>query len=786
MPPTTAPAQTSPNNGGAAPLPTFNPNAAFNNNVGPAPAPSPTMDASAISKGSSTTFQFPTNAPDAGTSASNASHVNASIPTPASIISQETVQTPAEQQNQSLLQKLAAAIGSKTSLASLQTRQESDSGVPLLTKSVNDLNAQLEGLNNQSTALANDAGQYGAIQNQERLKESGGNIEAAMSGRPMTKDALLQNNIKQASIASQALTVKSALYAAQGNLTLAKDAADKAGQVQFDAEQQQIDYVNALIDANKPQMNKEEKAQADLVSTQLVDRQTAINNAKEDKKTAIVLASTAMKNNPSDPQAQYAAQQVLQMNSDSPDYLQKVASLVGKYQEDPIATQQAIANLVKTRAESDPNSLENRYKQAQIDKVYSDMKIKSETVNAAGDTSTGLGQQLVDGLLAPSELSKRATGAGSYNAVLKAANAYSMATKGKPFDIAKADIKYKFANNVQTQNTLNYLVSLVGQNDGSGSLVGGNLNALIAQSDARSAAIASKKTIFGNTVYDTTHTSQLPALNNVTQWAKLQTGNPEIAAYYATITEVADQIAKVLQGGGSGNGTSDAKMHQALDLFQKGFTPAQISAVASSMKELLANRAKGIVGDNPYLSDYAEKLGVSNDAQSTNGTTLMVGPDGNQYNVPNDNVQKFKDSGGTVSFNSVGGDTNGASGIIGGYDITSYATDPTHEAKVSTLFNRISFVKTTQDMDKYIMSVAPNSPVTGADIMAAAQATSTPPALIMALMQQDSSFGTAGKAVRTRNPGNVGNTDSGATQSFPSWAAGVMAVAKNLQKRRVS
>lgn len=141
------------------------------------------------------------------------------------------------------------------------------------------------------------------------------------------------------------------------------------------------------------------------------------------------------------------------------------------------------------------------------------------------------------------------------------------------------------------------------------------------------------------------------------------------------------------------------------------------------------------------------------------------------------------------SFNNVGGDTQAASsnkGIIGGYDINSYATDPTHEAKVSALWDRYQTVKSIPEISAAITRVAPNSPVTAQDIMTASSTTGVPPGLILAIMQQDSSFGTAGKAVRTKNPGNVGNTDSGATQSFKTWAEGVMAVARNLAKRKVA
>jgi hypothetical protein len=227
------------------------------------------------------------------------------------------------------------------------------------------------------------------------------------------------------------------------------------------------------------------------------------------------------------------------------------------------------------------------------------------------DTVPGLAQQLVDGLLAPAELSKRSTGVGSYSSILDAANKYSMATYGKPFDIATADRNYKFANNVQTQNTLNYLGSLVGSDDGSGKIVGGNLDALISSSNLRNPEDPTNPILNFLKNGPLGGTTSFPALNNTEQWAKLQTGDPQIAAYYTTLLEVSDQTAKILQGGGSGGGTSDAKLAQAQNLFQKGFTPDQISAVASSLKTLLMSRGTSMVKDNPYLSDYAQQFGVT-------------------------------------------------------------------------------------------------------------------------------------------------------------------------------
>lgn len=213
------------------------------------------------------------------------------------------------------------------------------------------------------------------------------------------------------------------------------------------------------------------------------------------------------------------------------------------------------------------------------------------TLNGGNDTVTGLAQQLVSGNLAPSELSKRAAGTASYNAVLKSADDYSMATTGKHFNIAQADRDYKFANQPATQNTLNYLKSLVGTADQDGNLVGGNLEEL-------------------RTISDSVDRTKFPALNDAKAWAKLATGNVEIAQYQAVATEVADQVAKILQGGSGGGGTSDAKLQQAANLFNSGFSKDQLNGVIDSLKPLLQNRAKSMVGDNAYLSDYATDLGI--------------------------------------------------------------------------------------------------------------------------------------------------------------------------------
>ncbi len=273
---------------------------------------------------------------------------NPTIPTAESIINTGANPTPTEKQQTGFLNKIASLIGGNKTKTQIQNETETSAGLPSITNTLNDLNTQLEGLNNQAIALGNEA-QY-TIPNQMQEDAKGRGVTAAGLA-PITASQLRQNQIKQGAIATQALTLKSAIYGAQGKYNIAKDAADKAAEAQYEAQQQQIDYQKAQLDAIAPTLNKEEKAQALIVQSQLQDRQIKIDNAKEDKKTILALATATLKLYPNDPAAQYAAQQALaESNKEQPD-LQTVLSLVGKYQQDPVAVENAVLQNKKLRAD---------------------------------------------------------------------------------------------------------------------------------------------------------------------------------------------------------------------------------------------------------------------------------------------------------------------------------------------------------------------------------------------------------------------------------------------------
>jgi hypothetical protein len=125
-----------------------------------------------------------------------------------------------------------------------------------------------------------------------------------------------------------------------------------------------------------------------------------------------------------------------------------------------------------------------------------------------------------------------------------------------------------------------------------------------------------------------------------------------------------------------------------------------------------------------------------------------------------------------------------ASAYINGYDISAYATDPLYEQKVQTIINAMPPLSNASDITTYIQGIAPGSPVTGDMVLSSAIQYSVDVPLLIAIMQNDSQFGTVGVGARTNNPGNVGNTGS-AERTYNSWAEGVAAVAEWLNRHRI-
>lgn len=129
--------------------------------------------------------------------------------------------------------------------------------------------------------------------------------------------------------------------------------------------------------------------------------------------------------------------------------------------------------------------------------------------------------------------------------------------------------------------------------------------------------------------------------------------------------------------------------------------------------------------------------------------------------------------------------TDVGSGIVAGYNIKPYATAPTHERDVADIYFSMPEIKTAKDITDYIDRKSNGSPITGKMIVKVADKYDVDPKMIMAIIQKDSSFGTKGKAVRTKNAGNWGNDDSGNLVFMDSWEQGIEHVAKWLKDHEI-
>ena len=293
---------------------------------------------------------------------------NTAIPTPQDIANASNATTTTDTAQSTLLQRIADITGSGKSLDTYKIEQEKAAGLSALNDTKNTLYDQLTGYNDSILKLQVDASPGGTIENTLQEGVLGRGITTTGGIAPLRAGELRKNQIEQASIATKALVTKAAYLAADRQYTSAKEAADSAAQVAFDAQEQEVKYANALLAALAPQLTKEENTRAAVLTTQLNERTTQIANQREDFKTGQALAITAMQNNPDDPTAQFAAQQAFAIDPKDPQYISKIMNLVGRYQQDPAAIEAAI--------------IDRQYKLAQI------AKLKKETEAAEVPTIT--------------------------------------------------------------------------------------------------------------------------------------------------------------------------------------------------------------------------------------------------------------------------------------------------------------------------------------------------------------------------------------------------------------
>jgi len=128
----------------------------------------------------------------------------------------------------------------------------------------------------------------------------------------------------------------------------------------------------------------------------------------------------------------------------------------------------------------------------------------------------------------------------------------------------------------------------------------------------------------------------------------------------------------------------------------------------------------------------------------------------------------------------------GSRRTIGNIDLETkrYATNPDHITAIRAIYNQMGPV----DAAKFKSELTRlNSPLQkdADDLLKALDHYNVSPREFLAVIRQDSGAGTRGKAVETKNPGNIGNTDDGSLTTFNTWLEGSIACIRNLAERRV-
>jgi hypothetical protein len=209
---------------------------------------------------------------------------------------------------------------------------------------------------------------------------------------------------------------------------------------------------------------------------------------------------------------------------------------------------------------------------------------------------------------------------------------------------------------------------------------------------------------------------------------------------------------------------------EALNLASSYMKPVQTSLVESGGRQLLINSQTG---------DTIRDLGSSQRNIQKVGTDDLGNDIYGFYDQNSNSIVQVS--------NQTVGSTNTSKGVVGGYDISSYATDPLHEQKVANILANIGQFKSAEDINGYIKRKYPDSKITGEMVINASSKSGVSWEMVVAMMEQDSSLGTKGLGAKNNNPGNIGQFDSLGTQGVKGYATlqqGVDAVANWLGKHK--
>lgn len=570
------------------------------------PLPTGAITSASIAPASPTTVTQPNPPAPYNTSGLNSTGLSSVATPPLTATPQET--------QQSDLQKRIQDLNTQDSgKAAFETQQYNNLGFGMTYDSSGnimpdagtaDLSAKLSGLKNEALAIP--------LQVQNRAtgtNDTGGGLA------PVQTDALRNNAIAS-------LQVSSTIDAINGNLVTAQAKVNQAVIQKFGPIEAQISALTKNLQSIKDDpataLADKNRAQAQLDS---VNAQTAkIQQQKDDFKTGQALALAAATKNPTDKAALLASSQAMELDPSDPQYLQKVAALVGQYQTDEVQTK--LDNQLKTAQIGEANA-STANSNASAAKTRAETNALTNPGSAGGlstDSSNFYAQLASTGVNLNSMLPSLGMGAAAVatkTALLNqiATNATKLGIDGGTFGAMLTDSQAKNKAYTALQKTGSMLTANEDKTNSDFQL----LKQLGAKMDASSLQLA------------------VPALNSWLKTGQVAlTGNADVNNYVGLLTTTMTNYAKVVNSQTSAGGVSVSANNEVQGLLSKGLSTATInnyidSVATPEMKNTTTSydtALKGLFGDIASVTDTSGGLGGSGSDTSTTVTS-----NGQQYQV---------------------------------------------------------------------------------------------------------------------------------------------------------
>lgn len=179
--------------------------------------------------------------------------------------------------------------------------------------------------------------------------------------------------------------------------------------------------------------------------------------------------------------------------------------------------------------------------------------------NVTDQIETGA-RSVLEGRMAPSQVVSLYGGYGKEGAAFKRALATRIQQMDPTFNFQEAESNYQYGKNTGVQASIRYMTSV---------------------QDSIPMLLERAKTL---------NNGNVRGINALVNAGKDQFNNVDLKRFKTDVTLVADEVAKILQGGGTGSATSDAKLRQASALLSESDSPAAIAASLADINTLIGFR----------------------------------------------------------------------------------------------------------------------------------------------------------------------------------------------------